>query len=136
VFLDEIGELPLVTQSKLLRAIEDRSFRRVGGVRSIRLDAGLVAATNRNLKEWVEKGTFREDLFFRLDVISIRIPPLRDRPTDIPLLVEHFLEKYSKHRRVGVDGEAMQLLQQYGSRATCASCATSSRPRRCSATAT
>jgi two-component system response regulator AtoC len=113
VFLDEIGELPLVTQSKLLRAIEDRSFRRVGGVRSIRLDAGLVAATNRNLKEWVEKGTFREDLFFRLDVISIRIPPLRDRPTDIPLLVEHFLEKYSKHRRVGVDGEAMQLLQQY-----------------------
>jgi two-component system response regulator AtoC len=113
VFLDELGELPLVTQSKLLRAIEDRSFRRVGGVRPIRLDAGIVAATNRNLKDCVEKGTFREDLYFRLDVISIRIPPLRERPTDIPLLVEHFLERFAKHRRVGFDGEAIALLQQY-----------------------
>ncbi len=113
VFLDEIGELPLQTQSKLLRAIEDRTFRRVGGVRPLQLEAGIVAATNRNLKECVEKGTFREDLFFRLDVISIRIPPLRDRPTDLPLLVEHFLERFSKHRRVGVDGEAVALLKQY-----------------------
>jgi two-component system response regulator AtoC len=113
VFLDEVGELPLVTQSKLLRAIEERSFRRVGGVRQLRLDAGLVAATNRNLKECVEKGTFREDLYFRLDVISIRIPPLRERPSDIPLLVEHFLERFAKQRRVGFDGEAIALLQQY-----------------------
>ncbi|MCB9697230.1 MAG: sigma-54-dependent Fis family transcriptional regulator [Alphaproteobacteria bacterium] len=116
VFLDEIGELPLATQSKLLRAIEDRSFRRVGGVRQYALDAGIVAATNRNLKECVEKGTFREDLYFRLDVISVRVPPLRDRASDVPLLVEHFLERFTRNfgkGRIGMDGEAMALLQQH-----------------------
>jgi DNA-binding NtrC family response regulator len=116
VFLDEIGELPLATQSKLLRAIEDRSFRRVGGVRQYSLDAGILAATNRNLRECVDKGTFREDLYFRLDVISVRVPPLRDRASDVTLLVEHFLERFTRtfgKGRIGVDGEAMAMLQQH-----------------------
>ena len=116
MFLDEIGELPIGTQSKLLRALEDRTFKRVGGVRRFPMDVGIVAATNRNLKEEVEKGNFREDLFYRLDVIVLQAPALRDRATDVPLLVEHFLERSSRRfgRKVdGIDGEAMALMEQY-----------------------
>jgi len=116
VFLDEIGELSLGTQAKLLRAMENRTFKRVGGVANITMNAAVIAATNRNLKEEVEEGKFREDLFFRLNVIPIFIPPLRERRDDIPLLVSHFLERFAKSfgRTVkGVSAEAMSLMQGY-----------------------
>jgi DNA-binding NtrC family response regulator len=116
VFLDEIGELPIGTQSKLLRALEDRTFKRVGGVTRFPMNVGIIAATNRNLREEVEQGRFREDLFYRLDVVPIRIPPLRERANDIPLLVEYFLERFSRafgRTLRGLDGEAMALLQRY-----------------------
>ncbi|MCB9675294.1 MAG: sigma-54-dependent Fis family transcriptional regulator [Alphaproteobacteria bacterium] len=115
-FLDEIGELPLGTQAKLLRALEDRTFKRVGGVKRTPLDVGIIAATNRDLKAEVEAGRFREDLYFRLNVIAVRIPSLRDRRGDIPLLVQTFLETYNQrfNRHIeGVDGEAMERLQSY-----------------------
>jgi two-component system response regulator AtoC len=114
VFLDELGELPLGTQAKLLRALENRTFRRVGGVANLRMDVALVAATNRNLAEEVRAGRFREDLFFRLNVVPIQLPPLRERREDIPALVNHFLEQFNTRFGRGVLGiteEAMQLLQ-------------------------
>jgi two-component system response regulator AtoC len=127
VFLDEIGELPIGTQSKLLRALEDRTFKRVGGVTRFPLNASILAATNRNLRELVEKGGFREDLYYRLDVVPIRVPPLRERPSDVPILVEVFLDRFSRsfgrsrdvtaRNRLppitGVDGEAMAMLQRH-----------------------
>ena len=116
VFLDEIGELPLATQSKLLRALEDRTFKRVGGTRRFNLDVGILAATNRDLKKEVAEGTFREDLFFRLDVIAIRIPPLRERKGDARLLVEHFLQRFARdHGREppGIAGDAMEKMEAY-----------------------
>ncbi len=91
ILLDEIGELPLDAQAKLLRVLEDRSYRAVGDTREVKSNARVIVATNRNLSEEVERGNFREDLFYRLDVMSIAIPPLRERPMDLPLLVEHFL---------------------------------------------
>ncbi|MEZ4415525.1 MAG: sigma-54 dependent transcriptional regulator [Gemmatimonadota bacterium] len=117
VFLDEIGEMKPITQAKLLRAIENRSFRRVGGVASIPLNASLIAATNRDLRREVEQGGFREDLYFRLNVIPIHIPPLRDRTEDVPALVAHFLDRFSRTlgRKVeGASRDAMSLLQSYG----------------------
>ena len=96
VFLDEIGELPLTTQVKFLRALENRTFRRVGGVANIRMDTAIIAATNRDLKEEVRQGRFREDLFFRLNVVPVSLPPLRDRAQDIPLLVAHFLDRFAR----------------------------------------
>jgi two-component system response regulator AtoC len=116
VFLDEIGEMPLATQARLLRALESRKFKRVGGVANIEMDVAVVAATNKDLREEVRKGTFREDLFFRLDVIPLRLPPLRDRKDDLPALISHFLDRFQRQfgREVqGVSGAAMQLLQQY-----------------------
>ncbi|MBX2797556.1 MAG: sigma-54 dependent transcriptional regulator [Myxococcales bacterium] len=116
VFLDEIGELPINTQSKLLRALEERTFKRVGGTRRFSFDVGVFAATNRDLKKEVAQGGFREDLFFRLDVISIEIPPLRDRREDVSVLVNHFLDKFARsHGREmpGVAGDAMELLESY-----------------------
>ncbi|MEQ1507938.1 MAG: sigma-54 dependent transcriptional regulator [Myxococcota bacterium] len=131
VFLDEIGELPIGTQSKLLRALEDRTFKRVGGVTRFPMNAAILAATNRNLREQVETGRFREDLYYRLDVVPIRVPPLRERPTDVPLLVEVFLDRFARSfgrnpdrdapsvrmstlpPLTGVDGEAMTMLQRY-----------------------
>lgn len=116
VFLDEIGELPVGTQSKLLRALEDRTFKRVGGTERLPLDVGIIAATNRDLKAEVERGNFREDLFFRLDVITLRIPSLRERIEDVPLLVEHFLDRFgcgSGRHRPAIDGKSMSLLQSY-----------------------
>ncbi len=95
-FLDELGELPLIMQAKLLSFLEDRTFRRVGGVREIRVNVRIVAATNRNLEEEVSRGTFREDLYYRLNVIQIRIPPLRERPEDIPLLCQYYMEHFSR----------------------------------------
>jgi two-component system, NtrC family, response regulator AtoC len=94
IFLDEIGEMTLATQKKLLRVLQEKEFERVGGTQTLKVDCRVVAATNRNLAEEVNKGRFREDLYYRLNVISIHMPPLRERTDDIPLLVEHFLDKH------------------------------------------
>jgi len=95
IFLDEIGELPTILQVKLLRAIQEKTFRRVGGAEDIKVDVRIIAATNQELAQNVKNGTFREDLFYRLNVVAIKIPPLRKRKEDIPVLAEHFLRKYS-----------------------------------------
>ena len=116
VFLDEIGELPIGMQSKLLRVLENRRFRRVGGIADIPMDTAVIAATNRNLRDEVRAGRFREDLFFRLHVVPIEVPPLRERREDIPLLIQHFTDRLNKtfHRAVkGVSGKAMETLQRY-----------------------
>lgn len=116
VFLDEVGELPLFMQAKLLTFLEDRSFKRVGGLRDIEVNVRVAAATNRNLEEEVRKGTFREDLYYRLNVMQINIPPLRERKEDIPVLcqyyLEHFNRKFSKSLK-GVDPEFMSQLQNH-----------------------
>ena len=93
LFLDEIGELPLPLQARLLRALEEKEFHRIGSFKMLPMTARVIAATNRNLDEAVHEGTFREDLFYRLDVLSLHVPPLRDRPDDIPLLAERFLRE-------------------------------------------
>jgi two-component system response regulator AtoC len=116
IFLDEIGEMTLGTQKKLLRVLQEKEFERVGGTTPIRVDCRVIAATNKNLRHEVEQGTFREDLFYRLNVITICMPPLRERKDDIPLLVEHFLNKYrytpgSPPARISED--AMQLLLEH-----------------------
>ncbi|HMS04152.1 MAG TPA: sigma 54-interacting transcriptional regulator, partial [Gemmatimonadaceae bacterium] len=94
LFLDEVGDLGLEAQAKLLRAIEAREIERVGGGKPIRIDVRIIAATNKDLARAVREGTFREDLYFRLNVIPIELPPLRDRPGDLPLLVQHFAERH------------------------------------------
>jgi two-component system response regulator PilR (NtrC family) len=116
VFLDEIGELSLPLQVKLLRVIQERTFRRVGGTSDVRFDARLVAATNRRLEDEVAAGRFREDLYYRLNVIEVELPPLRDRREDVPLLVAHFVEKYGSElgREVQrVDDAALEKLVAY-----------------------
>src|SRR5436190_8784602 len=113
LFLDEIGEIPLMLQAKLLRVLEEQSFRRLGGLKDIQLDLRVVAATNRNLREAVANGAFRQDLFFRLNVIHIIIPALRERPEDIlPLarfFVQHYNQKFKRHIE-GISPEAANLL--------------------------
>lgn len=116
LFLDEVGELPLSCQTKFLRVLEEQCFDRVGGVKPIHVDVRVVAATNRDLVAMVKAGTFREDLFYRLSVIQARVPSLRERPGDIPLLAQHFLQRLGGRvaRRVdGFDPQAMQVLQGY-----------------------
>jgi two-component system, NtrC family, response regulator AtoC len=116
LFLDEIGEIPIEMQVKLLRALQESEFERVGGIKTIRIDVRLVAATNRDLKKLIASGAFREDLFYRLNVVPIRLPALRERTGDIPLLVEHFLVKFNerlKKKVEGVDAEAMETLVAY-----------------------
>ncbi len=113
VFLDEIGDIPPNFQIKLLRVLEDKSVKRLGGTQETKVDVRIVAATNRDLKKAVAEGSFREDLFYRLDVIPVEVPPLRERKDDIPLLTEYFLSKYSRliGREVkGVSPEAMQKM--------------------------
>lgn len=95
LFLDEIGELPLALQPKLLRALQEKTFERVGGTRTLKADVRIVAATNRDLQEQVRAGAFREDLFFRLNVFPVRLPPLRERRDEIPLLLRYFIDKYA-----------------------------------------
>ncbi|MCC7007259.1 MAG: sigma-54-dependent Fis family transcriptional regulator [Acidobacteria bacterium] len=116
IFFDEIGNIPLDTQAKLLRVIQQREFMRLGGVDTIKVDVRIIAATNVDLRSMVEAGDFREDLFYRLNVIFIQLPPLRDRKDDIPLLVQHFLEKFVEESRkppLVVTPEAMDRLMAY-----------------------
>ena len=96
IFFDEIGNVPLETQAKLLRVMQEREFMRLGGVETIKVDVRIIAATNVDLRRMVDEGRFREDLYYRLNVITIKLPPLRERKEDIPLLVQHFLEKYAR----------------------------------------
>jgi DNA-binding NtrC family response regulator len=116
IFLDEVGELPLDAQVKLLRVLDDRKLTRIGGNQIIPLEVRVIAATNKNLAEEVKKGTFRLDLFYRLNIVTINVPPLRERKEDIPLLVEHFIEKYNKRLEMDVKSvskSAMNYLQDY-----------------------
>lgn len=116
LFLDEVGELPMTIQVKLLRAIQERVIRRVGATDDSKVDVRIIAATNRNLEEMVAKGTFRQDLYYRLNVINIKTPPLRDRKDDIPLLAAHFLKKYNERLNKnigGISAEAMEILKKY-----------------------
>jgi len=113
LFLDEVGEISPQIQVKLLRVIEEMSFERVGGTRTIHVNVRLLTATNKDLKTEVEKGRFREDLFFRLNVVNIGLPPLRKRPEDIPVLAAHFVEQYAEEtgkRKLGISPEAMAFL--------------------------
>jgi len=116
LFIDEVGEIPLSIQVKLLRAIQFGQFERVGGNKTINLNVRIVAATHRNLEEMISKSEFREDLFYRLNVVSINIPPLRNHKTDIQLLVDHYIRKYSKENEKDIKGiskEAMDKLTKY-----------------------
>jgi len=117
VFLDEIGEMAPGLQAKLLRVLEEKTFKRVGGVADIRVDVRVIAATNRTLEDEVKRGRFREDLYYRLNVLPIVLPPLRARVEDIPTLVHYFVDAYNgefKKRVTGVTDEAMRSLQAYG----------------------
>ncbi|HAG91787.1 MAG TPA: Fis family transcriptional regulator [Bdellovibrionales bacterium] len=116
LFLDGLGELPLSIQVKLLRAIQERTIRRVGGTDDSKINVRIMAATNRDLEEMVKEGTFRQDLFYRLNVINIKSPALRERSDDIPALANHFLKKYNKKLSKNIEGisqEAMDVLKKY-----------------------
>jgi formate hydrogenlyase transcriptional activator len=113
IFLDEVGELPLETQSKLLRVLQDRELERVGGTETIRVDVRIIAATNRNLEEQVKKNLFRADLYYRLNIFPIRIPPLRERTDDVPLLASYFVHKFAARmgkKITGINRRAMEKL--------------------------
>lgn len=117
IFLDEIGEMSPVVQVKLLRVLQERKFRRLGGTEEIDADIRILAATNRDLTKMVAEGAFREDLFYRINVIPMRVPPLRERPGDIPLLAEHFVTRFAQQMAkpvTGISGAAMTLLTQHG----------------------
>ena len=116
LFLDEIGEMNADLQSKLLRVLEDGSFRRLGGTQELKVDVRVIAATNRNLDEMVDEGSFREDLFYRLNVFTIKLPPLRERTEDVPLLIQTFIEEFNlkNDRNIkGIAREALNLIKKY-----------------------
>ena len=116
LFLDEIGELSLATQAKILRFLEEKEFNRVGGSKTIKVDVRLITATNKNLNQLIKNGSFREDLYYRINVIPIVIPPLKERKEDIPILIDHFINKFSVENNKNVKGiskEALELLMQY-----------------------
>jgi DNA-binding NtrC family response regulator len=116
LFLDEIGDIPHTVQMMLLRVIQEREFERVGGTETIKTDVRLVTATNQNLERLVDEGKFREDLFYRLQVITLMVPPLRERPDDIKTLAEHFIEKYSQEngkKITGLSKAAVSVMQKY-----------------------
>ena len=108
IFLDEIGDMPIGLQAKILRVLQEREFYRVGGSHTIKVDVRIIASTNKNLERMVQEGTFREDLFYRLNVFTLHLPPLRERKEDIPLLVDYFLKKTSKN--VDISSVALQML--------------------------
>ena len=116
IFFDEIGNIPVETQAKLLRVIQEREFMRLGGVETIKVDVRIIAATNVDLRRMMEEGRFREDLYYRLHVIAVPLPPLRERKEDIPILVQHFLEKYgAENNKPGheLTADALDLLLEY-----------------------
>lgn len=116
MFLDEIGELSTLTQVKLLRVLQERQIERVGGERSIKVDIRIIAATNQDLLDLIEKGKFRKDLYYRLNIISLKLPPLKERTEDIPLLVDHFIEKFNERfgkRISGISSSALKQLMSY-----------------------
>ncbi len=116
IFLDELGELPPVLQVKLLRVVQEKTFRRIGGAENIKVDVRIISATNQDLEEKVKKRDFREDLYYRLNVIPVHVPPLRERKSDIPLLTKHFIEKYAREFGKEVrpmSSYAMELLMDY-----------------------
>jgi two-component system NtrC family response regulator len=116
IFLDEIGDIPLVLQSKLLRVLQEREIERLGGVHTVKVDVRIITATNKNLDEEVKKGAFREDLYYRLNVVNIRVPPLRERKEDILLLIDFFLKKYNARHKKNVKGltrEVRDMLMKY-----------------------
>ncbi len=116
LFLDEIGDIPGTVQMKLLRVLQEREFERVGGLKTIKVDVRLVTATNQDLEKGVKEGKFREDLFYRLQVVQINLPPLRERSEDVPLLVEHFIGKYAKENGKMIkfaSPEALEIMMDY-----------------------
>jgi DNA-binding NtrC family response regulator len=115
LFLDEIGELDIALQAKLLRALQEKEIRRVGGIKEIEVDVRVLAATNRDLLKMAEEKRFREDLYYRLNVLSIDIPPLRERRSDVPVLIDYFVKKHTRgsDRKINIDGEAKKLLLDY-----------------------
>jgi len=113
IFLDEIGELSSPIQSKLLRVLQTKDFERVGENITRKVDVRVISATNRNLDEALKEGNFREDLFYRLNGVRIKLPPLRERPEDIPFLIHHFLKKYSKDKNIEIDQDADKALKAY-----------------------
>jgi len=116
LFLDEIGELSLSTQAKILRFLEEKEFNRVGGAKTIKVDVRLITATNKDLTQAIKKGRFREDLYYRINVVPIILPPLRERPEDIPLLIDHFVQKFNTENNKHVKGlseEALELMVSY-----------------------
>jgi len=115
-FLDEVTEAPPSIQAKLLRVLQEKEFKRVGGVKDIKVDVRVIAATNKNLHKLIEEGKFREDLYYRLNVIPIELPPLRERKEDIPLLINHFINKYNFTNKKNIKGmtlKAMEMLERY-----------------------
>jgi len=112
IFLDEVGDVPAPMQAKLLRVLQERRFERVGGMESVEVDVRVIAATNRSLQQMVKQGKFREDLYYRLNVVKIDLPPLRERPEDVPLLAAHFAEKYARpgEKAKQIAPEAMEVL--------------------------
>jgi transcriptional regulator with PAS, ATPase and Fis domain len=115
IFLDEVGDLPPAVQAKLLRVLQDGQFERLGGTEGLNVDVRIIAATNRSLEENVKKGNFREDLYYRLNVIPVALPPLRERREDIPLLLHHFLQCYNSRfgKKVTFSSEAIGALMEY-----------------------